>query len=131
MTNPSPADSPSADALLGRRVHHLMWDRKLTQTALGQQVGIEQSLLAKKLRGNRGWNLAEVQRVAFALDTTVAYLVGETDDAARPHPTSGPRPPAFIGGGTSFLFRRRPERDSNAQPTGYLQRFSPLGVVAA
>ncbi|WP_368874648.1 helix-turn-helix domain-containing protein [Microbacterium sp. GbtcB4] len=54
-----------------------MWDQQLTQTAFGARVGIDQSTLAKKLRGQRGWSLDEVATVAAELGVSVAYLFGE------------------------------------------------------
>ncbi|MPT14053.1 MAG: XRE family transcriptional regulator [Microbacterium sp.] len=65
------------DAEVGRRVHMLMWDQQLTQTAFGARVGIDQSALAKKLRGQRGWSLDEVATVAAELGVSVSYLFGE------------------------------------------------------
>lgn len=76
--NPMPSKR-QVDAEVGRRVHMLMWDRGLTQSAFGERVGIDQSALAKKLRGSRGWSLGEVVTVAQALNVSVAYLFGEDD----------------------------------------------------
>lgn len=67
------------DAEVGRRVHMLMWDKQLTQTAFGAQIGIDQSALAKKLRGQRGWSLDEIATVASVLGVSVSYLFGEGD----------------------------------------------------
>lgn len=58
----------------------LMWDRQITQSALAPQLGIEQSALSKKLRGHRGWSVAELIVTASALGTTVGYLVGEVEE---------------------------------------------------
>lgn len=81
------------DAEVGRRVHMLMWDQGVTQTAFGKLVGIDQSSLAKKLRGQRGWSLDEVRDVAQALRTSVAFLFGESEDPApRPSGALNPRP---------------------------------------
>ncbi|MFJ3392035.1 helix-turn-helix domain-containing protein [Leifsonia aquatica] len=57
-----------------------MWDRKITQATLAPQIGMDQSSLAKRLRGQRGWSLDQVVSAAGALNTTVAYLFGEVDD---------------------------------------------------
>ena len=75
------ADAPalSMDAVIGRRVHHLMWDRQLTQTAFSQKLGMQQSGLAKKLRGQRGWSADELIVVARELGVTVGYLFAEED----------------------------------------------------
>lgn len=75
MTAPQPE---SLDAAVGRRVHMLMWDRRVTQTALGRTIGMDQSSMSKRLRGDRGWSLDDLRAVATALDTTIGYLVGET-----------------------------------------------------
>lgn len=74
----------SLDAQVGRRVHHMMWDAKMTQTALGKVLGMDQSSLAKRLRGDRRWDLDEVAAVAAAFNTSMAYLVGETSDPKAP-----------------------------------------------
>lgn len=76
----------SLDALVGRRVHMIMWDRRISQTALGKQVGIDQSALGKRLRGERGWSLDDLRLVAHALGTTMGYLLGEGDEP----PVNGP-----------------------------------------
>lgn len=73
--------SRDTDAEVGRRIHMLMWDQQLTQAALGARVGIEQSGLAKKLRGQRGWALSEIVAVADVLDVSIASLFGEGPEA--------------------------------------------------
>lgn len=73
---------PDLDAQIGRRVHQLMWDRQITQTAIGLRVGMDSSSVAKRLRGKLGWNAGQLVSFAAALDTTVAYLVGETEEPA-------------------------------------------------
>lgn len=70
------------DAAIGRRVHQIMWDRQMTQVRLGAMLGMDQSSVAKRLRGKLGWSATVLLATASALDTTVSYLVGETDDSA-------------------------------------------------
>ena len=77
------------DAFIGRRVHQLMWDQQLTQTAFGQLIGIDQSLVAKRLRGKVAWPMSLVVRSARVLNTSVAYLVGETNDSTPPIQSAG------------------------------------------
>ena len=98
------------DAAIGRRVHHLMWDRKLTQTALGSRIGINQSGLAKKLRGQRGWSADELVVVARELGVRVGYLFAEDKMPRLPETKKGP---AGGAAGPSL-----PELDSNQQPAG-------------
>lgn len=78
--------SRDVDAEVGRRVHMLMWDRQMTQTALGNILGIDQSSLAKKLRGQRKWALADLVAAADALGVSAGELL---DGAPR-----GPQPVA-------------------------------------
>jgi len=88
----SPSKPLDVDASIGRRVHQLMWDRQITQTAFGVMVGMDQSSVAKRFRGKLGWSATQVQTAAAALNTTVAYLFGETWNPAPVGP-DGLEPP--------------------------------------
>lgn len=79
MSLTQPLAEPIDDAFIGRRVHQLMWDSRMTQTELGAMLGMDQSTIAKRLRGRVGWPATLLVRTASALGTSVAYLVGETD----------------------------------------------------
>ena len=79
--------SEDIDARIGRRVHQLMWDRQVTQTVLGDTIGMDPSSVAKRLRGRLGWNASQLIATASALKTTVAYLVGETGSPNPVGPT--------------------------------------------
>ena len=65
------------DAEIGRRIFHLMWDRKITQTEMGRVVGVGQTTLSKKLRGERPWYTSELRAAAGMLEVSVGYLFGE------------------------------------------------------
>lgn len=82
----------SLDAFVGRRVHMLMWDTKITQTALSHRLGVDQSTLSKRLRGERGWGLDDLRAIAKELGTNMAFLLGETDDPESRPRESNPRP---------------------------------------
>jgi transcriptional regulator with XRE-family HTH domain len=58
---------PSPDEAFGRTVHMVMFDKRVTQSQLAQQIGVDQSTLSKKLRGKRSWTLDEMISVADAL----------------------------------------------------------------
>lgn len=66
----------------------LIWRAGTTQAAIADEIGIESTALGKKLRGKNGWALQELIDLAAALDTTVAYLVGEADFGAEPNESS-------------------------------------------
>ena len=94
--------SRDIDAEIGRRAHMLMWDGKRKQREVAAIMGITADGLGRKLKGERGWAIAELVTLADVLSTSVAYLVGE---AENPH--QGP------GGGSSL-----PGLDSNQEPAG-------------
>lgn len=69
----------NVDAEIGRRVHTLMWDRRITQKALGERLGVGQSGLGRRLRGERGWSASELRGVSETLGVSVGFLFGEPD----------------------------------------------------
>jgi transcriptional regulator with XRE-family HTH domain len=95
----------SPDELVGRKVAQLIWDRKLTQSKAAALLEMDQSSLAKRLRGYRGWSVPNILTAARVLETTAAYLLGETED---------PRDP------------KRPRQDSNLRPRDYKGVLSQL-----
>lgn len=96
-------ERPNVDAEIGRRIFHLMWDAKITQTQMGQRIGVGQSTLSKKLRGERPWYSGELREAALMLGVTVGFLFGEEDEKA----------PTPKGEGLSL-----PGLDSNQEPAG-------------
>lgn len=87
-TKASAHDDESIDAAIGRRVHQVMWDSKVTQTAFAEMIHMDQSSVAKRLRGKLGWGAKHVAQAAHALDVSIAYLYGETENP-HPHDTDG------------------------------------------
>jgi hypothetical protein len=77
------------DVQIGRRVHQLLWDRHITQTDFGRMVGMDQSSVAKRLRGKLGWSAAQVKAAALVLNASISDLYGETDEPSGPTP-NGP-----------------------------------------
>lgn len=81
MSITNPASEPvSIDAIIGERVHQLMWRAQVTQTALAPMLSIGQSALSAKLRGRRGWSTDEVLKLAARFNVSIDYLFGRTDD---------------------------------------------------
>lgn len=80
----------SLDEIVGANVHMLMWARKITQVALAGKMGIDQSGLSKRLRGERSWSLDEVDAAARILGVTVVELLERkwyTPRDSNPEPT--------------------------------------------
>uniref|UniRef100_UPI0035BE7F0B helix-turn-helix domain-containing protein n=1 Tax=Pseudoclavibacter sp. RFBI5 TaxID=2080578 RepID=UPI0035BE7F0B len=65
-----------------------MWRKRMRQIDLSAAIGVAQPNLSAKLRGARRWYLFEIVGIAQALGTSVAYLIGETDDDAPLHLTA-------------------------------------------
>ncbi|WP_367147245.1 helix-turn-helix domain-containing protein [Microbacterium proteolyticum] len=70
----------SLDAEIGERVHRLIWRQRISQTAFAANLGISQSTMSKKMRGERPWYAPELQTAASVLGVTVGYLFGESTD---------------------------------------------------
>ena len=77
--------SRSADADLGMRAHMLIWGAGRTQGEVAAAIGMSSGSLGLKLKGQRGWALAEIIAIAEELNTSVGYLVGEVPEP----PTTG------------------------------------------
>lgn len=73
MTAATAALSP--DEALGRLIHQVMWDKKISQERLAARLGIHQTTLSKKLRGERPWSFAEMIEVSDALDINALDLL--------------------------------------------------------
>jgi hypothetical protein len=79
-------DPIEIDAQIGRRVHQLLWDRHITQTEFGRMIGMDQSSVAKRLRGKLGWSAAQVKAAALVLRTSITDLYGEDEGPLNPTP---------------------------------------------
>lgn len=78
--------SRDVDAELGTRAHMLIWNAKRKQGDVASAIGMSSGSLGLKLKGQRGWALAEIVAIAAELNTSVAYLAGETNDPTGPGP---------------------------------------------
>jgi hypothetical protein len=109
----SQAQEENVDAEIGFRVHTLMWERRITQSALGEKVGVGQSGLGRRLRGERKWTPAELRSVAQELGVTVGYLFGE-EEPTIPAGPKGPLSDYSSDGSVISMFTRLPLAGSAA-----------------
>ena len=113
--NPNPDDN----LISRRRIHELMFGRFSSISSLARHLQMHGSELSRKIYGHRRWYLNDVKAIADALDTSMAYLTGETDDsrpvrrkALAPRQTdpvelvAGSKPPELL------------DLDSNQEPIG-------------
>ena len=69
------------------RLKALRKERKLTQVQMQLMTGIDQSDYSKIENGKRYYTFEQCKRIAVALDTSMDYLAGLTDEKA-PYPRS-------------------------------------------
>lgn len=97
---PHAVEADSEDAVLAERLKHLMDARGTNPFRLSTDAGLGADAVRDILRGKvRAPSYRTLAPLARALETTVAYLVGEEDDPA-------PEPVAPVGGLT-IRFNRR------------------------
>lgn len=77
------------DREIGERVHGRMWNQKVSQKEIGVLLGIDATGVGKKLRAEQKFSIAQLVTIAGRLNTTVAYLVGETPNPSLPDPNRG------------------------------------------
>jgi len=69
----------------GDRLRERMEARGMSQAELGRRVGVAQTSIFKLLSG-RSINSRYLHKIARELNTTPAYLTGETDDPSSDQP---------------------------------------------
>lgn len=67
------------DQAIGESVHTLMWRQGITQTAMADALGLDQSALSRKLRGGRPWRASEVFAAAALLGVAPGSLYPLTE----------------------------------------------------
>lgn len=93
---------------VGERIKHLR-KGKYTQSELAELIGVHETTIRRWEQGrDRGPDLDALKRIAHALETSVAYLTGETDDPKR----------------YASILGNSPDLDGNKRP------LSPAAVVS-
>lgn len=69
------------------RIRELRKEKGFTQVKMQMLTGIDQSDYSKIERGKRYCTLEQCRKLALALDTSMDYLAGLTDEK-RPYPRS-------------------------------------------
>lgn len=77
---------------LGNRIKDRREALGLSQRVLAEKVGLSHGAVALYETGKREPDLGTLQRLAHTLQTSMAYLVGETDDPMPPSKTSAAAP---------------------------------------
>ena len=66
--------------ILMQRTNKLMSERFLSKKEMAERLNMEYLTFWRKLNGKRGIDVVFLMNVAYVLGTTVAYLLGETDN---------------------------------------------------
>ena len=66
--------------ILMQRTNKLMAERFLSKKEMAERLNMEYLTFWRKLKGKRGIDVVFLMNVAYVLGTTVAYLLGETDN---------------------------------------------------
>lgn len=66
--------------ILMQRTNRLMAERLLSKKEMAERLNMEYLTFWRKLNGKRGIDVIFLMNVAQVLGTTVAYLLGETDE---------------------------------------------------
>lgn len=70
------------------RLRDMRIERKLTQVQMQMLTGIDQSDYSKIESGKRYYTFEQCKRIAIALNTSMDYLAGLTDEK-EPYPRKG------------------------------------------
>ena len=85
---PDPEDFSRIDAMVGARVRMLRERRKMSQTALGEAIGVSFQQVQKYERGANRVSASKLYEIARALEAPVSYffegLAEPTPDRRRP-----------------------------------------------
>jgi transcriptional regulator with XRE-family HTH domain len=79
--------------VIGSRVNWYLKLARRTQTELGQHLGLDQSTVSKKIRGERPFTLPELYRTAVWLGRQMNDLIPRADDLEAVPPLGNPTPP--------------------------------------
>jgi transcriptional regulator with XRE-family HTH domain len=90
MTSEHAPAPKSADAIVGEQVHHWMWRARVSQTELAKHLGISQTNVSRRLRGETGWTVDDLLICARVLSVPPGDLLPGADYVpSSRHPEAG------------------------------------------
>lgn len=78
----------TSENIFGQRIFELRKSAGMTQKQLGESVGLSMQAINDIEKGRRETTITKAILMARLFDTTVEYIMGETDDPSRPDDTS-------------------------------------------
>lgn len=79
-----PGQASAEDQITNERLVGLMFRRKAKRGDLARLLSLANPAITRRMSGEIDWRVQELRTVARYLDTSVGYLLGETDDDGRP-----------------------------------------------
>lgn len=79
MTTANVIDKKSENAVIGEKVHTLMWRAKRTQAQLADLLGVHQSAVSNRLKGKTDWTAVELAITAGWLGVEISDLVPQVN----------------------------------------------------
>ena len=64
----------TVDEVIGRNVHHLMWEKRIKQQAVYEAIGVTRGSLHRRLRGETPWTARDIEATARILDVDPGRL---------------------------------------------------------
>ena len=83
MNNAEFPQAPSVTSGVNTRIHGQLFAVRMTKKDLAVALGLSVATASRKLNGHIDWTVTELVRLADVLNTSVAYLVGETPETHR------------------------------------------------
>ena len=77
------------NALIGERIHTLMWRHSRTQTELAAILYVDQGSVSNRLRGKTAWSAMEIAAVAAWLSIPITDLLPEVEMTDPLEPDDG------------------------------------------
>ena len=71
--------------IISERLKKLIAEKRYSKAEISERLGIGYSTLWRRLNGERSVNIDFLRELASVLDTSVAYLIGETDNPVPPN----------------------------------------------
>lgn len=101
-----------------KRIKAVMDEKNIKAAELSRRTGIDRSSISHYLSGDYKPKIDKIEKIAEALDVTVSYLVGFSND---PHPTDDPELNKIID-----MFTRMTQPDSFGPVTVTPEEFRLL-----
>ena len=70
----------TVDEVIGRNVHHLLWDKRIEQSRMVEAMGVSRATLHKKMRGETTWLGRDIDAAAKVLGVDPGRLFKVTEE---------------------------------------------------